>query len=207
MRLILAGPPACGKGTQGDNLSDEFGIPSISIGGLLRSIPENHPRYEENKKIMNLGGLAPDELVAEVIEKRLRQDDCKEGYILDGYGRRLSQIRNFEPELDAVILIDISEEESIKRISGRRLCTTDGEIYNIYTLPKEELKKCQGDLVQRDDDKEEVVKVRFQKYRDETVDMLEYYKKKGMLYKIDGIGTPEEINERVKNVLRNLDLI
>jgi len=201
MKILLAGPPACGKGTVGERLSDQFKIPSISMGQTLRDLPETHPRYLESKEIMESGGLAPDDLVADLMRKRLEREDCKNGYILDGYGRSLGQIELFEPPLDVVVLLDIPVEETLRRITGRRTCDTDGKIYNIYTIPKEELAKCEGNLVQRDDDTEEAVLTRIEKYKKETLPVLDYFKTKGMVKEVSGMGTVSEEYAAVLSVL------
>lgn len=201
MKILLAGPPACGKGTIGEILSEQFKIPSISMGQTLRDLPETHPRYLESKQIMDSGGLAPDDLVADLMKKRLEHEDCKNGYILDGYGRSIGQIKLFEPPLDLVVLLDIPVEETLRRITGRRTCDSDGKIYNIYTIPKEELAKCKGNLIQRNDDTEEAVLIRMEKYKRETLPVIDYFKTKGLVKVVSGMGTVSEEYEAVMKVL------
>lgn len=192
MKILLMGPPACGKGTIGKMLSEKLGLPLFGGGQLLRDLPKSHPRYDEINKIMEEGKLAPQEFVAELLEKRCDEDDCKNGFILDGWGRAMIDLELFDPVFDHVLLINISDETVMKRITGRRLCTSDGQVYNIYTLPKEELEKCTGELIQREDDTPEVVKTRLEVQRPRE-EVKEYFRKQGNLVEIDGEGLPEEV--------------
>ena len=202
MKIILHGPPACGKGSQGQKLSEYLQNPLISTGALLRNLSQSHPRYAENKKIMGAGDLSPDDLVADVLRDAIEKLDTSNGYILDGYGRNLTQLKLYEPPVDAAIYINIPEEETLRRITGRRMCAADGKIYNIFTLPPEELSKCVGPMTQRDDDKEEVVKERLKVYKESTFPVVEYYKAKGILTEVNGTGTPEEVFELIKQALK-----
>jgi adenylate kinase len=186
MKLILHGPPACGKGSQGQKLSEYLNIPLISTGKLLRALPEDHPLYIENKNVMNSGGLSPDHLVADVLKHALETSDTSKGYILDGYGRNMVQIGMYEPPIDTAIFIYISPEETLRRITGRRMCESDGKIYNIYTLPPEELEKCKGKMTQREDDTEKAVLERLAVFNKFTVPVIEYYKSKGSFFEVNG---------------------
>ena len=208
MKILLIGPPACGKGTVGELLSEKLGFPVISIGGLLREIPETHPRYSELHTLMDSGELAPHDLVAEVLKKRLEDADCARGFLLDGYLRNIVQLEHFDPRVDVALFIDIEPETSIKRISGRRICEADDFTCNIFTMSEEDphnCKRCSGELTQRADDAEEVVRERLEVYAEETLPVVDHYKKLGMLRKIDGEGTPEEVFELALAALKNSD--
>ncbi|MBN1162281.1 nucleoside monophosphate kinase [Patescibacteria group bacterium] len=196
------GPQASGKGTIGRMLSEKLKFPLISIGDILRHLPKSHPRYKEVNELMEKGELAPQDLIAELLEYRLAQADCYKGYILDGWYRAMENVRLLDVEPDVVIVLEISEETTIRRISGRRTCTSDGEIYNIYTLPKEELEECEGELVQREDDTEEAVKKRLSIYNTETKEVVEYLKNRGTnVREVNAEGPPEEVFEAVMKVL------
>ena len=201
MKILIQGPPASGKGTQARRLSEYLNIPKFSTGDLLRKMPKDHPRYAENKKIMDTGGLSPNDLVADLMKSTLSEVDSGVGYILDGYARRLGQIELFEPELDMVIVINIPNEEILKRITGRRICQADGKIYNIFTLSSEELKGCPGELVIRDDDREEVVKERIERYEEDTIPVINYFREKGFVTDVDGTVSPEEVFEQIKSAV------
>ena len=193
MKILLMGPQGCGKGTIGEMLSQRLGIPLIGVGQLLRDIPQTHPLYTELHEAIDKGILAPNDKVAQLLKERTSLLDCNNGYILDGWGRQISDLEQFNPGFDVVLNISISEGTSIKRISGRRMCTSNGKIYNIYTLPKEMLAECKGELVQRSDDTEEAVKTRLSIYYSETQEVLAYFREKGILREIDGEGTPDEV--------------
>lgn len=195
------GPQGSGKGTQGEMLSEYLGIPLISVGGLLREMPKTHPRNKEAEEYMERGELVPYDIAAELIQERISLPDCINGYILDGWAREKGNLEYFNPGFDLVLHILIPREESVKRITGRRICSSDGETYNIYTLPKEELEKCKGNLIQREDDTEEAVNRRLDIYYNETQKVINDFEKEGLLIEIDGVGTPEEVFERVKSAL------
>jgi adenylate kinase len=139
------------------------------------------------------GELAPNNITAEILRTALQGEAFKNGYILDGWARQLSDLEQFDPEPDLVVVLNISRETSIKRVSGRRLCSLDGETYNIYTMPPEDLKKCHGTLTQREDDTTEAVNKRLDIYYNSTVKVLDFYKKKGVLVELDGEGSPDEV--------------
>ncbi len=201
MIIQMMGPQACGKGTQGELLSKELNLPIISVGQLLRDIPESHPRYQEVQGQLNSGVLVSYDLTVQIINERLSEKDCKNGYILDGWGRNIDQFEFFDPHPNWVILINIPREESLKRISGRRYCESDGKMYNIYTLPKEELAKCEGPLVQREDDTEEAVNERLEIYYRDTQKVIDKYRNEKILLEINGLGTPQQVFARVLSAL------
>lgn len=196
MRIMLMGPPASGKGTVGALLSEKLEIPIFSVGKLLRNIPSTDPLYEQIHESMDLGKLVPNEIPAELIRKELEDKKYIKGFILDGWMRDMNQKDSFDPQPDRVIFINISEKTTLKRISGRRVCQKDGFNCNIYTLPpksENHCNKCGGELIQRDDDKEEVVENRLSLYENDTKPVIDYYRELGSLVEIDGEGTPEEV--------------
>ncbi len=212
MIIILLGAPGVGKGTQAQLISKEFSIPQISTGDILRSeVKQGTPLGKEAKKYMDSGALVPDEVIIGMMEKRIKQDDCKNGFILDGFPRTVAQAEAFDEmlkknglKLDKVILIDVPEQEIIDRLTGRRVCPSCGAVYHMkYNPPKDDNRcdKCGSELIQRDDDKLEVVKNRLEVYKDSTMPLIEYYEKTGKLVKVNGEGTIEEIFEKIKKIL------
>lgn len=210
MKMILLGPPGCGKGTQAKILIDTYHIPQISTGDILReALKKGSPLGLEVKTYMDQGLLVPDHLVIKIIEERLQQADCKRGFILDGFPRTTAQAGAFDTtlskmglELEYVFNIEVDEEELIKRLTGRRICRQCGKSYHIdFNLPKQEgiCDTCQGDIYQRDDDREETIRNRLKVYQDQTAPLINFYKRKGILHSIDGIGTIEGITERIIN--------
>ncbi len=213
MILILLGAPGVGKGTQGVLISKEYNIPQISTGDILRKeVKEQTELGKKAKAYMDKGELVPDDIIIDMMEKRIKQDDCKNGFILDGFPRTTAQAKAFDEmlqknglNLDKVLLIDVPEEEIISRLTGRRVCESCGAVYHIkYNPPKKDgvCDKCGGKLIQRDDDKEEVVRNRLEVYKKSTMPLIDYYKNSGKLVVVDGMGEIEEIFERVKEALK-----
>lgn len=203
MKILLIGPPACGKGTVGEKLLEQLKIPLVSVGNLLRGIPKSDSRYEKIHEDMDRGQMVDEKITAEVIKERISQPDCQGGYILDGWMREMSDLKFLDLPFDVVLFLNIPWEESIKRISGRRICEEDGFACNIYAKPKTELscEKCGGELIQRDDDREEVVRERFEVYEKDTIPVIDYYKGRGILREVNAEGTPDEVYGRVLNSL------
>lgn len=208
MNMILLGPPGCGKGTQAKILIDAFNIPQISTGDMLReTIKKKSPLGMEAKAHMDRGALVPDHLVIKIIEERLKQADCNRGFILDGFPRTVAQAEALDTllsqmgsELEYVFSIDVEDEELIRRLTGRRVCRTCGESYHIaFNPPRQEGRcdSCQGELYQRDDDNEETIRNRLKVYRDQTSPLINFYQKRNVLHSIDGIGSIEDIKERL----------
>jgi adenylate kinase len=193
MKILLMGPQGCGKGTVGEMLAEHLKLLLVVLGQVFRDISKEDPNYEIINVAMEAGELVPLEIASATVKARLEQPDCAEGFILDGWCRRMPDLGAYEPPLDIVLNINISRETSIKRISGRRTCTSNGKMYNIYTLPKEMLAECTGELIQRADDTEEAVKTRLEIYYTQTQEVLDYFAKKGILRVIDGEGTPQEV--------------
>lgn len=214
--FIFLGPPACGKGTQTSKLAQYLGFPHVDTGSLLRAEIKNET---ENGKIaksfIDKGHLVPVELVASIIKDRLSQDDCKNGYILDGYPRSVEQADMLEvinSEIDKnidsdfrAIYFDLNHDILISRIVNRRSCPKCGEIYNLkYKPTKVEgvCDLCGGELIQRKDDNEETAEARFETYFNETAPLVDYYKNKGILRTINADGTIEEVWERLLEVIK-----
>lgn len=214
--LIFLGPPACGKGTQTAKLAEYLKFPHVDTGSLLRSeIKSETPAGIEAKKYIDKGLLVPVELVSRIIKNRLAQDDCKNGYILDGFPRSLEQaeqLTKINNELDEgiqskfkAIYFDINTDILIDRIVNRRSCSKCGEIYNLeYKAPKEEgvCDLCGGELTQRKDDTREVAQSRFDTYYKETAPLVDYYKNKKTLKTIDANGTIDEVWKKLLDVIR-----
>lgn len=208
MNMMLLGPPGCGKGTQAKILIDTYHIPQISTGDILReTIKRGSPLGIEAKTYMDQGLLVPDLLVIRIIEERLQQTDCKPGFILDGFPRTVAQAEALDvtlskvgSKLEYVFSIEVDGEELIKRLTGRRICKKCGESYHLtFNPPKQEglCDSCQGELYQRDDDKEETIRNRLKVYQTQTAPLIDFYKGKGILRSIDGMGSIEGIQERI----------
>ncbi|MBP7467633.1 MAG: adenylate kinase [Thauera sp.] len=184
MRLILLGPPGAGKGTQANFIKEKFGIPQISTGDMLRAaVKAGTPLGLEAKKVMDAGGLVSDDIIIGLVKDRLQQDDCKSGYMFDGFPRTLPQadaMKDAGVPIDFVLEIDVPDAEIVERMSGRRAHLASGRTYHVkYNPPKVEGKDdvTGEDLVQRDDDKEETVKKRLDVYHSQTKPLVEYYSK------------------------------
>jgi adenylate kinase len=214
MRLVLLGAPGAGKGTQAKKLIEKYGIPQISTGDILRqAVADGTPLGKEAKSYMDKGELVPDKVVLGLVQERLKQDDCKKGYILDGFPRNTAQaealdgmLNDMGMSLTAAISVDVPKEDLMKRLTGRRTCKNCGQMYNIYFTPPQKegvCDKCGGELFQRDDDKEETIKKRLDVYEAQTAPLVEYYSKKGILKSIDGTGSIDEIFNKLCAVLES----
>lgn len=208
MRLILLGPPGAGKGTQAMMLVDRFGAIQVASGDLLRaSVRSRTPLGLKAKGYMDRGALVPDELVIKLVEERLDQSNGKRGFILDGFPRSVSQAETLNrmlerrhESIEKVIAIVVPSNEIIKRISGRRTCGNCGAMYHvIYDPPRnaDVCDRCNGELYQRDDDSEDTVRMRLEVYEATTKPLLEYYGKMGLLSQVNGVGRPEEIQDKI----------
>lgn len=215
MNIILLGPPGGGKGTQAKRIVEKYGIPHIATGDILReAVAKGTELGKKAKEYMDRGELVPDEIVIGIVKERLKQPDCEKGFLLDGFPRTIKQaealdemLKELGKSIDAVIYIDVPEEEVVKRIAYRRTCRNCGAVYNlIYSPPKEDNKcdKCGGELYQRDDDKEEVVRQRFKVYMENTAPLIEYYEKRGILYKVDGTKSIDEVWKQIDEILQKV---
>ena len=188
MKLILLGPPGAGKGTQADILSKKLNIPTISTGNILRAAVKNGtPVGLKAKEYMDAGKLVPDEVIIDIIAERLAESDCANGYILDGVPRTIAQAEALEAAgivFDNVISIEISDDEIVQRMSGRRACPACGATYHVVAAPSKEegvCDKCGTELIQRADDKPETVLNRLEVYAKETAPLVDFYKARGIL--------------------------
>lgn len=215
MYIILLGAPGAGKGTQAKIIADKYGIPQISTGDMLReAVAKGTELGKKAKEFMSQGKLVPDDVVIGIIRERLRQKDCEKGFILDGFPRTIAQAEALDrimneigKKIDAVININVPEEEVVKRIVNRRVCRKCGAIYHlIYDPPKRKgfCDKCGGELYQRDDDKEEIVRERFRVYQKNTEPLVDYYRKRGILHDVDGTKDIEKVNSEVLGILRRI---
>ncbi|HEX7387123.1 MAG TPA: adenylate kinase [Castellaniella sp.] len=217
MRLILLGPPGAGKGTQAAFITEAFGIPQISTGDMLRAaVKAQTPLGLEAKKVMDSGGLVSDDIIIGLVRDRLQQPDCKGGYLFDGFPRTIPQadaLKSAHVALDCVIEIAVPEEQIIERMSGRRVHVASGRTYHVkFNPPKREgLDDETGEtLIQRNDDREETVRHRLSVYRDQTRPLVDYYSgwaatgdpAAPQYAKISGVGSVDEIRERILNILR-----
>jgi adenylate kinase len=215
MRIILLGAPGAGKGTQAQFLTKKFNIPQISTGDMLRAaIKEGSELGKAAKAAMDAGQLVSDDIIIGLVKERIAQEDCKNGYLLDGFPRTLPQadaVTNAGIEIDAVIEIDVADEEIVKRMSGRRAHLASGRTYHIvYNPPKVEGKDdlTGEDLVQRDDDKEEVVLDRLKVYHEQTEPLIDYYKEQAAknpnikYIKVDGTKDIKEVQEEILSQLQ-----
>ncbi len=215
MRLVLLGPPGCGKGTQAERLSREYGLARISTGDMLREEANLKSDLGRRVKgIMDAGRLVPDGVVLELVQKRTKAKDAAEGYVLDGFPRTLAQaealallLSGEKAGLDAVISLEIDDDAIVRRLSHRRTCSVCGELYNILSAPPEKdgiCDSCGGALVQRDDDREETIRERLRVYRSETAPLKDYYSRAGLLHEVDGEGTVDKVYDDMRSIVAGL---
>jgi len=215
MIVILLGAPGVGKGTQGSLISKQFGIPQISTGDILRSeVKKSTELGKQAKKFMDKGELVPDDVIVGMMEHRIKESDCSNGFILDGFPRTVEQadalgrmLDKNNLDLSCALLIDVPEDVIIERLTGRRVCPNCGEVYHLkYNPPKNDniCDKCGTKLIQRDDDKKETVKNRLDVYNRSTAPLINYYERKGKLIKIDGMGSIDNIFDNIKLALKKV---
>lgn len=209
MKLILLGAPGAGKGTQAEVISEKYNIPTISTGNIIRAALKNGTEMGlKAKSYIDAGNLVPDDVVIGIIKERLAEDDCQNGYILDGFPRTIPQAEALDElgfEIDAALSIEVADEEIVKRMSGRRVCEKCGASYHTeYKKPREEGKCnfCDGALVIRKDDEPETVKNRLNVYHEQTEPLKEYYKACGKLLCVEG---QEEVKDTTRLVLAALE--
>ena len=202
--IILLGAPGAGKGTQAAMIAEEFNVPHISTGDILRrNMKEGTPLGLKAKAFVESGGLVPDDVVIGLVKDRLEQDDCKNGYILDGFPRTIAQAQELDKvaKIDMAINIDVPFETIIERLGGRRVCVC-GETYHVSMLDgKTTCEKCGKELFIRDDDKPETVKNRLKVYQEQTQPLIDYYRSQNKVVDIEANGTKEEIFADIKRVL------
>ncbi|MFH1563099.1 MAG: adenylate kinase [Nitrospirota bacterium] len=212
MRLIFLGPPGVGKGTQSELISKKFNIPQIATGDILRQAVKNQTELGVlAKKYMDKGELVPDDVIINLIKGRLLEDDCQEGFILDGFPRTVAQaealtitLKEMDLSLDAVMNFTLKDELLIKRLCGRRVCKDCGCNFHIYYQPpKNEFRcdKCEGEIYQRDDDKEEVINRRLKVYKEQTYPLIDYYRRIDFLKDVDADAEVSVIFDKIIDVL------
>ncbi len=217
LNLVLLGPPGAGKGTQAEKLIADFGLPYYSTGNILREAVESKTEMgRQAEPLMNEGKLVPDELVAGIIDERLDTGEADDGFLLDGFPRTIRQAEMLESNLDgrgrsltAVLLIDASDAEVIRRLSGRRTCVKNGHVYHVEFDPPKNEGVCDQDgsrLFQRDDDKPEVIEARLSVYHEQTSPLIDWYEDKGLLRRFDGSRTQEEVHDHIRATLATLRL-
>ncbi|MCG6552757.1 MAG: adenylate kinase [Candidatus Magnetominusculus sp. LBB02] len=215
MKIVLLGAPGAGKGTQAKKLIEKFGIPQISTGDILRqAVADQTQLGKEAKSYMDSGGLVPDSVVIGLVKERLSQGDCKKGFILDGFPRNTAQAETLDGVLASVgmplelaLSVDVDFDVLLKRLTGRRTCKNKdcGQMYNVYFSPSKKdgvCDKCGTELYQRDDDKEETIKKRLDVYKAQTEPLIDYYSKKGILKRVEGVGDINEIFNKICSILK-----
>jgi adenylate kinase len=212
MNLILLGPPGAGKGTQAQRIVEQYRIPQISTGDILRkAVKEGTPLGKRVKIIMDQGQLVPDEVVIGIIEERLRASDCQEGFILDGFPRTLSQAEALQTllarigkSIEHAINIEVDPEDLVRRLTGRRTCKSCGAMFHTpFHPPKQEglCDRCGGVLYQREDDREETIRTRLKEYEKSTAPLTDYYRNKNKLRRIRGAGEETEVFRQIVQCL------
>ena len=203
MKLILLGPVGSGKGTQAGLISEKYGIPSISTGEIFRTNIKNETELGKiAKEYIDKGELVPEELTNKLVEDRLAQEDCNNGFILDGYPRNIAQAKFLETltDIDLALMIDLSEEKIIERLSSRRMCSKCSQPTSLNWMVDGKCEKCGGEVYIRDDDKPEVIKVRLEKQA-VSQEVINFYKEKGVFSKIEATDEVEQTYALVKSVL------
>ncbi|SDB60665.1 adenylate kinase [Butyrivibrio sp. INlla16] len=212
MKIIMLGAPGAGKGTQAKMIADKYQVPHISTGDIFRANIKNGTELgKKAKEFMDQGQLVPDELTVEILLDRVAQDDCKNGYVLDGFPRTIPQADVLDKELtklgdkvDYAINVDVPDENIVRRMSGRRACLKCGATYHIEHIPPKQegiCDTCGSELVQRDDDKPETVKNRLSVYHEQTQPLIDYYTKKNILKTVDGTKDMQEVFNEITGIL------
>ena len=215
MRIVLLGAPGSGKGTQAQKLITEYGIPQVSTGDLLRAaVSAGSELGKKAKSAMDAGQLVSDDIVLGMIKERLQEDDAQKGFILDGYPRNLSQAASLDAllaetnqPLQGALLIDVDFDVLMQRLTGRLSCKNCGAVFNRFTSPPQvenTCDKCQNELFHRADDNEEIIGKRLKTYEDETSPLVNYFKDKGILLSVQGVGEIDDITKAVKLELQKI---
>ena len=213
MKLILLGPPGAGKGTQAKMLTEEFGIPQISTGDILRgAVKDGTPMGVKAKGFMDAGALVPDEVVIGIVSERLQKPDCDTGFILDGFPRTVTQadalavnLKELGKDLDAVLSLEVDVDALVERLTGRRTCRECGRGYHVTFDPakvESACDACGGQLFQRDDDQEETIRKRLEVYDEQTSPLIEYYATAGLLQGLDGMQQIDKVQQQVLELLK-----
>jgi adenylate kinase len=218
LNLILLGPPGAGKGTQAERLREDFGLPHISTGDMLRAeVAQGSDLGNEAKRFMDAGDLVPDEVIIGMIIKRVEGSDSADGFLLDGFPRNEQQadalaqaLTGLNRRLSAALLIEVGDDELVRRLAGRRVCVKNpSHIYHVEFDPPKHEGVCDQDgsrLIQRDDDKEETIRRRLQVYHSQTEPLIDHYDRAGLLRRFDGTREPDEVHARIRATVATLRL-
>jgi len=217
LNLILLGPPGAGKGTQAERLTDDFNLPYIATGEILRqAVKDETPLGSKAKGFMDAGELVPDDVITGVILQALGSSEAQDGFLLDGFPRTVQQadaleqgLANVDRELTAAILIEAPDDEVMRRLSGRRVSVKTGRVYHVEFDPPKHEDRCDVDgsrLVQRDDDKPETIVNRLKVYHEQTHPLAQYYEELGLLRRFDGTRSPTEVHDHIRATIATLRL-
>ena len=215
LRIVLLGPPGAGKGTQAKLLREKFEACQISTGDILRkAVAEQSPLGKEACEYINRGALVPDNVIVKLVAERLKGKDCEKGFILDGFPRTIEQAQSLEEILEnmglalhGVLSVQVPPEVIVERLAGRRTCKDCGALYHRDFNPSRKegvCDRCGGELFQRNDDREETINARLMVYGTQTAPLIDFYRERGMLREIDGVGKVEEIRNRLMKALGEL---
>jgi adenylate kinase len=215
--LVLLGPPGSGKGTQGERLQEELQLPYYATGDILRAaVREGTELGRSAKDYMDRGDLVPDEVIVGMIGERIDSAEAEDGFILDGFPRTAPQaealaakLSELGRELTSVLLIDVSDEEVVRRLGGRRTCVENGHVFHVEFNPPKQDGVCDidgSDLIARDDDKPEVIRHRLEQYHAKTAPLIEHYDSQSLLRRIDGAASPDEVGDEIRRTLATLRL-
>ena len=217
LNLVLLGPPGSGKGTQGERLQEDFRLPYYATGDILREAVRDETELgQKAQEYMDRGDLVPDEVIVGVIADRVCSEEASDGFILDGFPRTEPQAESLDDEMErlgralsAAVLIDVPDEEVVRRLSGRRICAKNGHVFHVdFDPPKNEdvCDVCGARLLVRDDDRPEVVEHRLEQYHSKTEPLISHYENKGLLRRVDGSRSPDEVSDRIRALLATLKM-